>query len=1371
MMREAINIFSGGMNKDASKLSISNKEAIHIENLRHITELGSSNGALVAPKGTKEMVDLLTSPAIYKITPSTPPVGAWTFTISLTTASGTITSGISGSSGGADEFFDAYYNELIGNSIYADITVVRPSNNELIIYSQENNITAVAAGAYTTVTILANTQTSIELIGSTHIRDDIYIFTTADSSEEGGEGQIWKFIYDEDDVTGTLTLIFAGAMNFSKRYLIEAVGRYENTNTQRLYWTDWFNRPRVINVADPNILNTDITLLSLQSGVSFTKPLFKEISDGGNLDTGMYQLSYRLKGNGSVTQFAFPSPQIHVVRGSETSSPYWLFNSAPEEYSGTAGMGTTTSKKLVFSLSNLDTDYDTIEFVYIYKDNLTAEPVVNSFYETDIPDSGSMEVTLTGNEAITELSFTEFVLFSPTIERVKTINSKDNQLVVANIEQSNYHNLTMNARAYRWTSAPATYVSDINVDPDDSTTSTADRDAINPYNTDETQQYKFQSNGTTLGGQGPNVSYTFTKVIVQGDSYAGGTQPTIAPLVNVTRSNATYNLGVTGQTYTYNNFWQTFKSPQYTSLFKGYARGEVYRFGLVLFDNFGRPGPVNWIGDIKMPEVYDADALDTDENDYVVGDDLRGATAGHWMYSLGLIFTVTIPSDIRSQVSGFSIVRVQRSDADKTRLGMGLLTQVYADTNFAGDTIYVISPDAENDNTHEQDKYTFDCPDFHFKGVPSYRSGDYLRIVEVMTNPIQTTAGLTGLTRHSKYYEGLDPTEAPYSISIANLKRDINSSQFVYRGQKIEAQGTGNEFWNYSEFTTILNDIAGGVGNDTCLLILDSNIDWAGDFNLGNGGGEDLRGKLLCSYERPVASQYGGATEDARSKNVYISCGHYQDVTSTHTYPEVFNLFGGDVFVNFYGLTKTQKNHADLTETKIPDNGGIAQSVGIFYPCESTINMELRFGFHLANKDDGGVYPDGSATNFLTFDQFEQRHVYSRDDDTIQFVAEPFRLNAVSEFDTRVMASNVKINGEENDQWRVFPVNQYKDAESVYGPINRIQTEGDSMWVLQDRAVSRVLINPRAMISTSIDEEVMTGSGEVVSVFQYVSKGHGCKHRWANAVGNGALYFIDSNTKKLIKLTSDGLVILSSAKGMDSFMRTVITQQSANADNPVLGDGIHMTYDYLNNELLITFKRTDISKVTEYTLAYNSATDNLSPFYTFYPKLFINDKRNVFSPWNGKIWIHGKGDICNFYGQVKQSKIVFICNDVPSATKVFDNLKFHTEAYDSLDANIANDTFNFCRVYNDYQNTGSFTLVPFENIKRPERTWQLVIPRNIVLPDSDYNVQDTNQHDSSREFKERIRDKYCVIELIKSHTDNNEFIVHYVIISYRQSFR
>mgnify|MGYP003121222738 CR=1 FL=1 len=130
--------------------------------------------------------------------------------------------------------------------------------------------------------------------------------------------------------------------NFKKNRPIEAVCRYENENIQRVYWTDNLNPVRVINIA-AEYFPEDVNFYSLSRDVSFTRLDITNVTNGGNLEAGVYQYCYRLKSlEGTVTRFSQPSNFVHVVDGSR----YWAYEEDPEnqtEYNG-RNVGETTNK-------------------------------------------------------------------------------------------------------------------------------------------------------------------------------------------------------------------------------------------------------------------------------------------------------------------------------------------------------------------------------------------------------------------------------------------------------------------------------------------------------------------------------------------------------------------------------------------------------------------------------------------------------------------------------------------------------------------------------------------------------------------------------------------------------------------------------------------------------------------------------------------------------------------------------------------------------------------------------------------------------------------------------------------------------------------
>jgi hypothetical protein len=499
------------------------------------------------------------------------------------------------------------------------------------------------------------------------IRDDIYVFTTAavnTTDNPGGvnpnlpadpqtKGQIWKLTYDKVTFVVTTTLLYDNFMNLSLKYPIAnpgmIEGRYENNANQRIYWTDNLNPLRVINVADPLVANTPLAVLDIVSDINFQLPIVEDILDG-NLPEGVFQVVFRLGSkDGSLTKFSFPSFPIELISG-DLYGPAYEY---PLSDSLNPDNDTTNSEKAVkIKITNIDSNYDYIQLAYIVYTS-KGNPQVKLLSESLIPSSGIYTEVISGNEEGVQIfTIDELTALSNPFKRVGTITQKNNILFAGDTETDQF-DVEFDARTYRYKDDGSTYV----------TFPVAETaDAINPYNDESSpswlsgNQYKFKSDGTTIGGEGPNVSYTFITqdIITDVDS----SDPLGAPFINVNHQNTTETL-LLNNTYPVKSF-TNFKSPFVSSLYTGHARGEVYRYGLILWSKKGNPSFVKWIGDIKFPFATDT------------GFDLASFSGDTLtLKSIGIQFTISIPNNLHNQVSGYSIVRVLRTENDRTKLGWG----------------------------------------------------------------------------------------------------------------------------------------------------------------------------------------------------------------------------------------------------------------------------------------------------------------------------------------------------------------------------------------------------------------------------------------------------------------------------------------------------------------------------------------------------------------------------------------------------------------------------------------------------------------------------------------------------------------------------
>ena len=621
-MAEGKNSFTGGMNVDISHLKRNPDTCFSISNFKIITTDGSSTGALETEKGTK---------LEFKI----PDLAQMTLT---------------------------------------DSTVI-PA------------------------------QSGLRIIGSTTMVDELILFTTNSSAVTPvSYGQIWKCKFNEalNAITGLINinelnpavhLFYNQKLNFSTEYRIgRAIALYETKKKQRVYWTDNYNNLRSFNLAADNPLDTPLSTLDIFSSVDLVQPTLNNVGSGNLPITSQIQFSYRLLNtNGSATSYAPPTPLIPLI-----DAPV---NTSFEIWDAALSSG---GKSVTYDLNGLDTSYNAIQHIAILYSG--SNVTVYNFAEDSIPSTGLLTVVCSTLAEATIVPIEEYSIINSGFTKCKDIEVQSNRLVAANLKTKG-EEFIFDTRAYRFNSnvgkyTPLTPTYPLGILPDntpmalirDSSNNNNDivllgglnttnyasvpdtHDAINIYNKDQEinwfnplQTYKYKSDGITLGGSGPNISYEFvtSNVAVGNTNFSDSNAPNhidvpswipgATPLTkNVLNSDGSQQLiNVEKQIQGNASVWAHTE-------YVGHARGEVYRYALVTYDIKGQPNFTSWIGDIKFPDVSDGYPLTTYDASHTAV----------MLSNLGIKFTVDV-SSIESLISGYSIVRLDRNDVDKTKVGTG----------------------------------------------------------------------------------------------------------------------------------------------------------------------------------------------------------------------------------------------------------------------------------------------------------------------------------------------------------------------------------------------------------------------------------------------------------------------------------------------------------------------------------------------------------------------------------------------------------------------------------------------------------------------------------------------------------------------------
>ena len=264
--------------------------------------------------------------------------------------------------------------------------------------------------------------------------DDVIIMPLGESSptyDPNTADRIYKFYiekleiiplsgYTQDAYNAYGELLYVGNLNFRYYKPIETLPIYENEDILKVYWTDGFNQPRMINVAaseEARALWSDdyfnfIRELSYNDTFSVTKHY-----SGGYFQPGTIQYTYAYYTKyGQITNLVNVTPLYYISfvdRGGKADE--------------------TTSNSFEITLENPDKNFEYVRIFSIQRTSLDAAPIVKKVVDLPI------------NSNTTKLNYIDTGMLGETIDptelyyiggeqiTAETFTSKDNVLFLGNI--------------------------------------------------------------------------------------------------------------------------------------------------------------------------------------------------------------------------------------------------------------------------------------------------------------------------------------------------------------------------------------------------------------------------------------------------------------------------------------------------------------------------------------------------------------------------------------------------------------------------------------------------------------------------------------------------------------------------------------------------------------------------------------------------------------------------------------------------------------------------------------------------------------------------------------------------------------------------
>jgi hypothetical protein len=917
-------------------------------------------------------------------------------------------------------------------------------------------------------------------------------------------------------------------------------------------------------------------------------------------------------------------------------------------------------------------------------------------------------------------------------------------------------------------------------------------DCINNYNNPDNDfnalyQFKYQSDGITIGAEGPNILIGI------------GTEEFDIDTVNTDAKTYNAKLDTVGS---FTNYASPFNAGKLS-----WQRDEVYRIFIVFRNNRGQYANPKWICDFRVPSMQST----------TYGVLVRQGTPVTTTESIRLYLTAEIkdgcwPTDAVSA----QIYRVPRNRMDRqvvtqcVAIGCGEADVKTYGLNDVTDDIPTYSTDNEN-------LIKLISPEILVNKNIVNQTSDYLEYVGSYDTLATCVVQDYDTSADGNFFYLKAVQNLTKSSLAANDRSDIKDSVSIVPITKMGAGVNigGYTFQNYA-FTSVATDTVDAMGCTGLAVQYDNN-----SFNI-----EGIKLPIINYKSQCWNSQYGGNTYEARINNSSIPCSELMIADNT-----TYKCEYGDTYISYLDIASLL---FDLKEHS-GSAGAWANSChqALYIPFESSINCNLRYdkeGFHIVHnnllaqfqQEEMGAhscYNDSTDTTRI-YEQKENLYsyntVYSQQPLFASQICVDESVLKETVFDCQIKASNTKINGESVDSWTKFGVNDFIEVDSEYGSLNALYNYNGIVFFWQDKSFGRVAINDRSVIQDNSSAKLVLGTGGKLERYDYLSLMNGCTDKFSVVGGSNGLYWVDRD-KRNINRFANSLLDLSTNKGVKSVLEV---------DKDIVDWPKYISVqDRANNEILFTFANYENGTITSpgtteyavnkpFTICLNEVYDQFTSNYTFVPNIYIPYKNTfltntIFNPNDSTLqypanllFVHNvdEGIQCrnNFYGLTYASasgnypsKLTLLFNPYYSETKVFDNLFFqgnityYPKANTTYKKDYAEyDYQDICPIYsiafnNTYQNTGTLIVPTNLEIDRRERLWTTYIPRNAVrtVYGSQYlNPEIETLTPTRTDYRERMRDKYltCKITTPTNTTDSvysQRVVFENIGVSYRKSYR
>jgi hypothetical protein len=297
-----------------------------------------------------------------------------------------------------------------------------------------------------------------------------------------------------------------------------------------------------------------------------------------------------------------------------------------------------------------------------------------------------------------------------------------------------------------------------------------------------------------------------------------------------------------------------------------------------------------------------------------------------------------------------------------------------------------------------------------------------------------------------------------------------------------------------------------------------------------------------------------------------------------------------------------------------------------------------------------------------------------------------------------IRGSSMIYSGVYNSRTGINNTNQFSVGEEITksldpsnGSIQKLYAEDTNLIIFQENKVSRSLIDKDAIYSAEGSPVSTTSDVVIGQNISYAGNYGISKDPLSFAVYGYRKYFTDRYRNAVLRLSQDGITEISDYGMIDYFRDTFATINSSQYGQGKIIGG----WDSYSKQYVVSLQRDATNPSSYYdTLNFDDQVNGFTSFFSFKPDTFFSIRSNVYSTYNGVLWLHYSESVPvnNFYGVQSKSSITFVFNDLVGVSKNFKTVNYEGDNGWQVDEFISDKQgFDFGDVWYNFQSTNDKT--------------------------------------------------------------------------------